>query len=32
VGTSREKTGIGWKERKKGAGCAISTCGMNVAK
>jgi hypothetical protein len=38
VGTRREKTGIGWKERKEGAEYAMrrerqwSTCGMDVAK
>jgi hypothetical protein len=38
VGTRREKTGIGWKERKEGAECAMrrekqsSTCGKDVAK
>ncbi|KAJ3620528.1 hypothetical protein MTP99_004469 [Tenebrio molitor] len=38
VGTRIEKTGIGWKDRKGGAECAIkrerqlSTCGMDVAK
>jgi hypothetical protein len=38
VGTRREKTGIGWMNRKEGAECAmrkekqLSTCGMDVAK
>jgi hypothetical protein len=38
VGKRREKTDIGWKERKEGAECAmrrerqLSTCGMDVAK
>jgi hypothetical protein len=38
VGTRREKIGIGRKERKEGAECAmrrerqLSTCGMDVAK
>jgi hypothetical protein len=38
VGTSKEKTGIGRKERKEGAECVtrterlLSTCGMVVAK
>jgi hypothetical protein len=38
VGTRRAKTGIEWKKRKEGAGCAMrrerpsSTCGMDVAK
>jgi hypothetical protein len=38
VGTRREKTGIGWKEGKEGAECAmkrerqLSTCGIDVAK
>jgi hypothetical protein len=40
VGTSREKTGIGWKDRKEDGECAmrrererqLSTCGMDVAK
>jgi hypothetical protein len=38
VGRRREKTGIGWKERKEGGECAmrrerqLSTCGMDVAK
>jgi hypothetical protein len=38
VGTRREKTAIGWKEREEGAECAkrrerrSSTCGTNVAK
>jgi hypothetical protein len=38
VGTRREKTGIGWKERKEGAECAkrrerqFSICRMDVAK
>jgi hypothetical protein len=38
VGTRREKTGIGWEERKEGAEYAMrrerqwSTCGMDVAK
>jgi hypothetical protein len=37
-GTRREKTGIGWKERKEGLECAmrrekqVSTCGMHVVK
>jgi hypothetical protein len=36
--TRREKTGVGWKERKEGAECAmrrqrqLSICGMDVAK
>jgi hypothetical protein len=38
VGTRRQKTGIGWKERKEGAECVMrretqsSPCGMDVAK
>jgi hypothetical protein len=38
VGTRREKTGIGWKDKKEGAECAMtrerqsSTCGMDIAK
>jgi hypothetical protein len=38
VETRREKTGIGWKEKKEGEGCPmrregqLSTCGMVVAK
>jgi hypothetical protein len=35
VGTKREQTGIGWKERKEGSECAMrieSTCEMDVAK
>jgi hypothetical protein len=38
VGTIRDKTGIGWKERKEDAECAmktdrqLSTCGTDVAK
>jgi hypothetical protein len=38
VGTRRDKTGIGKKERKEGAECAMRrerqsiTCGMDVAK
>jgi hypothetical protein len=37
-GNEKEKTGIGWKERKEGPECAMkrerqsSTCGMDVAK
>jgi hypothetical protein len=38
VGTRREKTGIGWKERKEGAECVVRRerqlriCGLDVAK
>jgi hypothetical protein len=38
VGRRREKTDIGWKEKKQGAECAmrrerqLSTCGMDVVK
>ncbi|KAJ3621428.1 hypothetical protein MTP99_003558 [Tenebrio molitor] len=39
VRPKREKTGIGWKERKEGAECAmrrerrqLSTCGLDVVK
>jgi hypothetical protein len=38
VGTRREKTGIGWKERKEDAECVMrrerrsSTCGMGCSQ